>query len=109
MPNYSRSEVILVRYPFTDLSASKIRPAVVVHASHSFADLFIVPLTSHVASLGVGEFTLADWQTAGLHIPTAAKRGIFTIHPRLVVKIIGQLSPSDRQHLDQSLRAWLGL
>jgi len=32
MPNYSKNEVILVRYPFTDLSSIKVRPAVVVSA-----------------------------------------------------------------------------
>jgi mRNA interferase MazF len=78
MPNFSRSEVVLVHYPFTDLSATKVRPAVVVHAPHSSVDLLVVPLTSQVAFLGDGEFTLADWRAAGLHIPTAAKRGVFS-------------------------------
>jgi hypothetical protein len=31
MPSYSHSEVILVRYPFTNLSAVKVRPAIVVN------------------------------------------------------------------------------
>lgn len=30
MSNYSRGEVVLVRYPFSDLSGSKVRPAVIV-------------------------------------------------------------------------------
>jgi mRNA interferase MazF len=104
MPSYFRSEVILVQYPFTDLSATKVRPAVVVHAPHLSVDLFIVPLTSQTGSLAAGEFVLADWRATGLHIATAAKRGIFTIHPRLVVKQIGQLSVADLQRLEQSLR-----
>ena len=28
MPNYSKNDIILVRYPFSDLSTAKIRPAV---------------------------------------------------------------------------------
>ena len=32
MANFSKNDVILVHYPFTDHSASKVRPAVVVHA-----------------------------------------------------------------------------
>jgi hypothetical protein len=28
----------------------------------------------------------------GLNVPTAVKRGIYTIHPSLIVKLIGQLS-----------------
>jgi mRNA interferase MazF len=29
MPSFSKDEVILVRYPFSDLTAAKVRPAVV--------------------------------------------------------------------------------
>jgi mRNA interferase MazF len=109
MPSSSRNDVVLVHYPFTDLSATKVRPAVVVHAPHTSVDLFIVPLTSQITSLGAGEFVLTDWRAAGLHIPTAIKRGIFTIHPRLVVKHVGKLTGNDGAGLDQSLRHWLGL
>jgi mRNA interferase MazF len=109
MPSSSRHEVILVHYPFTDLSATKVRPAVVVHAPHPSIDHLIVPLTSQTASLSAGEFLLSDWSGAGLNVPTAVKRGIFTMHPKLIVKNVGQLTTNDRQRLDQSLRAWLGL
>ncbi len=34
MPSYLKNDVILVRYPFSDLSNSKVRPAVVVSAPH---------------------------------------------------------------------------
>lgn len=109
MPSSLRHDVVLVHYPFTDLSATKVRPAVVVHAPHSYVDLFIVPLTSQTSSLASGEFVLSDWRGAGLHISTAVKRGIFTIHPRLVVKAIGRLVTKDALAIDQSLRDWLGL
>lgn len=46
--------------PFSNLSGSKIRPAVVVSASHPSQDVFIVPLTSRVSPLLVGEFVLTD-------------------------------------------------
>lgn len=48
MPSYSKNEVILVRYPFSDLSATKVRPAVVVHAPHPSQDSLIVPLTKKI-------------------------------------------------------------
>jgi mRNA interferase MazF len=34
MPNYSKGEVILIRYPFSDLSQVKVRPAVIINARH---------------------------------------------------------------------------
>ena len=71
MPSSSKNDIILVRYPFSDLSDSKVRPAVVVSAPHVSQDIFIVPLTSKTASLLAGEFLLADWRAAGLNVPTA--------------------------------------
>jgi mRNA interferase MazF len=109
MPSCSKSEIVLVHYPFTDLSATKVRPAVVVHAAHASMDYIVVLLTSQIASLAAGEFALSDWRGAGLHIPTAVKRGIATIHPRLVVQAVGRLTAADAHILDQSLRLWLGL
>lgn len=71
MSNYSRGEVVLVSYPFSDLSGSKVRPAVIVSAPHSSKDVFILPLTSKTTSLFAGEFVLADWSKAGLNVETA--------------------------------------
>ena len=109
MPNYSRNDVLLVRYPFTDLYGVKVRPAVVVNAQHPSQDGFVVPLTSRLEDLQPGEFALADWEKAGLNVPTAVKRGIYTIHPNLIAKFIGRLSARDSQSLEKSLREWLGL
>jgi len=109
MPSYSKNEIILVRYPFSDLSGSKVRPAIVVNASHTSQDVIIVPLTSKVSPLLAGEFVLADWKAAGLNVASAAKRGLYTIHQSLVIKSIGSLSVGDAGSLDNSLRGWLGL
>lgn len=109
MPSYSRNDIILVRYPFSDLSSSKVRPAAIVNTLHVSEDLIITPLTSKTASLLEGEFVLSDWQTAGLNVTTAVKRGLYTVHESLVVKVIGKLSDVDAAQLEQSLRGWLGL
>ena len=58
MANFSKSEVVLVRYPFSDLSNSKVRPAVIVGTQEDSKDVFIVPLTSKLSSLLSGEFIL---------------------------------------------------
>ncbi len=109
MPSYSKNEVILVRYPFSNLSGSKVRPAVVVNDAHISQDVIIVPLTSKVSPLLAGEFVLADWKAAGLNVPSAVKRGIYTVHQSLVMKSIGKLSDADASSLENSLREWLGL
>ena len=109
MPNSLRSEIVLLRYPFSNLAGAKIRPAVVVNAPHLSKDVIIVPLTSRVTSLLAGEFILQDWQQAGLNVPSAVKRGLYTVEESLIVKTVGLLSVTDEQSLETSLRNWLGL
>jgi mRNA interferase MazF len=109
MSNYSRGEVVLVLYPFSDLSGFKVRPAVVVSAPHTSRDLLIVPLTSRTISLLAGEFVLTDWKQAGLNVETAAKRGIYTVQSNLVVQSVGRLSNADLNELNAALWLWLGL
>jgi mRNA interferase MazF len=74
MSNYSKNDVILIRYPFSDLSDAKVRPGV------------IVPLTSKITSFSEGEFMLFGWAEAGLNVPSAVKRGLYTIHQALIIK-----------------------
>ena len=109
MPNYSKNIVILVRYPFSDLSNAKVRPAVIVNAPHSSQDILIVPLTSKTGSLLDGEFVLSDWAAAGLNVVTAVKSGIYTVNRSLVIKTVGKLADVDIEKLEESLRTWLGL
>jgi mRNA interferase MazF len=45
MPNYSKNIIILVRYPFSDLSNAKVRPAVIVNAPHSSQDILMESLS----------------------------------------------------------------
>ena len=63
MPSYSKNDVVLVRYPFSDLTAVKVRPAVVVSEPHVSEDKVIVPLTSRTSALLPGEFVMADCLT----------------------------------------------
>jgi mRNA interferase MazF len=104
MPNFLKNEIILVRYPFSDLTNFKVRPEVVVNAPHISKDLFIVALTSKTQFLMAGEFVLSEWQNAGLNVETALKLGVFTIHEKLVMKKVGKLSQTDAESLDKSLR-----
>lgn len=109
MPSFSKNDVVLVRYPFSDLTAAKVRPAVVVNKPHPSEDSLIVPLTSKTEKLSAGEFVLLDWRAAGLNIPSAIKRGLYTIHSSLFLKSVGRLSQRDAVEVERSLRTWLGL
>ena len=109
MPSYSKGDVVLVLFPFSDMSGSKVRPVIVVSTPHTSQDLFVITLTSKTARLLTGEFVLGEWENSGLNVASAVKRGLFTIHESLIVKSIGTLSKSDAGRVDDSLRGWLGI
>jgi len=104
--NCSRDDIVLLPIPFTDLSSRKVRPAIVIGFGSHPDDLFVVPLTSQLAKV---DFTLANWQGAGLNVPTGVKAQIATVESSLVVKVVGHLTSRDRSTLDNHLRRWLQL
>jgi mRNA interferase MazF len=109
MPSFSKNDVVLVAYPFSDRSGVKVRPAVVVSGEHRSRDVFVVPLTSKTDRMIEGEFSLADWHGAGLNVASVVKRGLYTIHESLVIKMVGRLGTDDARQINAALRQWLGL
>ncbi len=51
MSDYLTNDIVLVRFPFSDLQMSKVRPAIIVSGLHISQDVFIVPLTSRMTNL----------------------------------------------------------
>ena len=100
----SRNDVVLLPIPFTDLTSRKVRPAIVV--GRNGADLFLVPISSVLANT---DFPLKDWRAAGLNVPSGIKSQLATVEERLVLKVVGTLSPADQQPLNERLRKWLHL
>jgi mRNA interferase MazF len=109
MNNYLKSDIIIVRYYFTDYSNYKIRPAVVINSPHPSEDLIIVPITSRLTNLFKGEFIIENWRESGLNVKSAIKRAIFTVSERIVISRVGRLETSDNYRLELSIKNWLGL
>lgn len=110
---YNRGDLLLVPFPFSDLSTTKVRPVVVVSSSsyHSAEpDLILGALTSRVsAAIGAFDYVLTGWQTAGLKFPSAFKPVLFTLDPSRVVFQIGTLNTIDLEEVDRRLRMMLEL
>jgi mRNA interferase MazF len=110
---FRRGDVVLVPFPFSDLSATKVRPAVVVSSVlyHSLEpDVLLTAITSKVAAAtGPLDYLLNDWQAAGLRYPSALKPVLFTLDPARVLYRIGTLTDSDLAEIDDRLRRALGL
>jgi len=110
--SYNFGDIVLVPFPFTDQTATKKRPAVVVSsASYNAArpDLILMAVSSQVrAAVTVGEVSIVNWQKAGLLKPSVIKPVLTTIEKGLVLRQPGQLEQPDCQALQNVLRTILG-
>jgi mRNA interferase MazF len=110
---FQRGDVILVPFPFSDFSATKVRPAVVISSDlyHSIEpDLLLAALTSQIAkATGPFDYLLTDWREAGLRFPSALKPVLATLDPARVVHHIGSLSAMDLAQVEERMRRALAL
>lgn len=117
MPTYSRGDVIVVLYPFTDGSGVVLRPAIVVssdeHNAKSLDVVLLAQITSNITSpLNVGDFLIEDWGASDAHLdkPSKARMGkLLTVAKTEINRIIGHLSNRDLQAVDANLKFVLGL
>lgn len=109
---YRFGDVIVVPFPFTDQTATKKRPAVVVSSEayqRERPDLILMAITSQVRPAPtVGEVTVVHWQAAGLLKPSVIKPLLTTIEASLVLRQLGTLHPDDHASLRKVLGAILG-
>jgi mRNA interferase MazF len=109
---YSFGDIVLVPFPFTDQSATKRRPAVVVSSSRYHAerpDVIIMAVTSQARPAGaLGEVQVKDWQAAGLIKPSVVKPVITTLEQSLVIRRLGQLKQVDQANLRKAISAIIG-
>ncbi len=103
MTPFDFGEILLVAFPFTDQSATKRRPAVVIssEAYHSQRlDVIVMAITSQLrASSNFAEIQILQWQGAGLKLPSAIKPVIATLAQTIVLKRLGRLQEQDQHTL----------
>ena len=95
-------DIVLIRFPFTDLTASKKRPAVILSPKHfqkRHNDVVLLPLTSVEHDSAV----LTGWEAAGLLKPTWVKPLLATVSKVFVVSRLGALQPQDYERVQEAL------
>ena len=95
MGAFAIGEVVLVRFPFSDLSASKLRPALIIGVGE-YSEWILCQITSkdygsHLAvSLNAQDFTEGNLHRDSFIRP----RKLFTASSSIITKSVGQLSES---------------
>ncbi len=103
---------MLVPFPFTDQTATKRRPAVVVSSrayNRAKPDVVVMAVTSQLrASTTGGEVWVGQWRAAGRLKPSAIKPVFATLEQRLVIRQLGSLDAGDRAALRSAIQDVIG-
>ncbi len=104
-----RGEILLIPFPFTDLSSSKRRPVLALTASDSYGDFIALPVTSRPQAehgLAIGPADLVQGA-----LPAASwirTNRVVTLNASLAMKTIGQASERLVSEAATRLFAYIG-
>ena len=99
----SRGDIVLLRFPFSDGTGSKVRPAVVVQSDRNngrLGNTIVAMITSTTGRAAERTQLLIDLTTPEgrrsglLHTSVIKCENLFTIHQGEILRTIGRLAPS---------------
>lgn len=112
--SFERGDVVLLPFPFTDLTTTKQRPAVVLshkEFNESHDDVVVAAITSRIPDRPTPEdvsLTRNDAHAAHLLKPSVVKTAkILTIDQKLIHKKLGRLPAPVKRKIQASLRKLL--
>ena len=114
-----RGDVVLVNYPFSEGTGSKVRPALVVQSdtnNRRLESTLIVQITSRIHLAGkeptpllIEVATPAGRQSGLINDSAVACDNIYTVHQTGIIRIIGSLSEDVMSKVDDCLKAALDI
>ncbi len=109
---YKPWEIVLLPFPFTDLSSAKKRPAIVLSSSlyNLEQDVVVLFLTSNlIASPKIGDYKLKEWKTSNLPKPSMVRMKFATIDKDYIIKKIGEVEAKDILNIKAEIKAFFSL
>src|SRR3954469_16722479 len=105
-----KHKIVLVPFPFDDLSATKVRPAVcLTDEIKPYGHVVVAFITSQVASPEVSDLIIdstdADFAITGLKVSSSIRlHRLITISSSLISRQLGRLSPNQVALVETRLR-----
>lgn len=108
MGAFAVRQVVLLPFPFSDLSASKLRPALIL-ADSGKGDWVLCQITSNpYADPRAVEVTDADFAEGGLQRVSHVRPGkLFTAHEGLFLRAAGSLTPKRHKEVVEAVVSML--
>lgn len=114
-PVLDRGDIVLTRFPFTDLKGSSLRPALIVSDGMIGQDVILLGISSVLrgsqssTDLMVGP-AHAEFVSTGLRFPSVFRaHKLVTVERSVVVRRLGHASPLLLSNVDRLLRQVLQL
>ncbi len=108
---YKKWDLILVSFPFTDFTADKRRPAIIVSPDdfNTGKDVTIIFVTSQLNTpVRIGDYHIKYWKEAGLPKASMVRMKFATIDKSIVVKKFGSLRSEDIAEIEKILISFFG-
>jgi mRNA interferase MazF len=104
-----RGDLLLIPFPFTDLSASKRRPVLALTAPDRFGDFIALPVTSRPQIEHAVRIAAADLVSGALPAASWIRTNrIVTLNVSLVVKTVGRVSDRTIAAAVQQVSTYIG-
>jgi len=108
---YKKWDIVFVPFPFTDLTVSKKRPALVVSPNeyNLEKDVVIAFITSKIhMEKRLGDYKIKDWTKASLPKPSTIRMKFATIDQSIIVRKLGRLTKNDTTEFNDLLIDFFG-
>jgi len=107
-----RWDIVLVPFPFTDLTTNKKRPALVISPDsyNSGPDVVIAFITSQLKTPArSGDCVIEAWRESGLPKPSQLRMKLATVARSIVLKKLGHLPESEQHRVQTVMRSFFEL
>jgi len=109
MGQFTRREVVLIRFPFSDLSQTKLRPALVL-VEVEYGDVLLCQITSKdYGQRNAVELKKEDFESGSLPQSSYARPGrLLTADPALITRSLGMILEAKHAEVVAAITELLG-
>ena len=100
-----KGDIVLVRFPFTDLTSEKLRPALVLIPENKEGDVLLAFITTQLTKQHEFDILISDLDKTGLKKASIIKLNkMTTLNKRILLGKIGEILPQQLQEIDKKLK-----
>ena len=105
----NKGDIVLVKFPFTNISGEKLRPALIITEESKFKDFILAFITTQFDQMEKYDMLLTadskDFQKTGLKRESLLKLNkLTTLNKRMIVGKIGILTKELMNQVDNNLK-----